>query len=206
MSNLIFFDIEVIPRPLSDEKREEYLAAWQPPKNIKDPEKIEARKAKYEAELHEKLMFRGWNQIVSIAAAVDDRMVECKCNPHEDGLIHWFFDSVSGIDNPRFVGFNIRGFDFLSLAAAAMRHDKAMTRRVHRNQLIDLFDWPLNKQYSLREACQIFGTAQKMQGMDGSKVKDLWFAENYDTIREYNMRDVEITRDLYYQLSRVYEL
>ena len=51
----IVLDIEAVGTPISEKERADALASFRPPKNFKDPEKIEAKRLEYEKDSLDRL-------------------------------------------------------------------------------------------------------------------------------------------------------
>jgi len=123
----------------SDDAVQKALAAWKPPANIKDTDKIEARRREAETRIREKSALLDAAQILCIAAKTETQAVlfdgmsqepttipnwtVLSCGSEREMLIafrHWL-DSVSG-EQTILVGHGIKHFDLPKIRAAYVRH------------------------------------------------------------------------------------
>ncbi len=123
-----------------------------------------------------------------------------------------------GSKRPHYVSFNGRGFDFpfLMLRSAALGIRPGVnlmsgSRWNYRDSHTDLLDeltyqFPqqsgATRRFNLDFYTRAFGIhSPKSEGVDGSKVAELYEAEKYADIAEYCLRDVQATWELYQRWS-----
>jgi 3'-5' exonuclease len=124
-----------------------------------------------------------------------------------------FWKLLKGFNTKRdlIVGHNIFDFDLLFLYKRSIiqcvRPSVSLSFARYRSQPIfdTMHEWEKwrwsRKHISLDELARILGLeSSKQDGMDGSKVYDKFCAGCHGEIAEYCMRDVELTRQVYYRM------
>ena len=112
-----------------------------------------------------------------------------------------------------FIGWNILDFDMHLLMMRSVIHQVKPTVELRFTRFRDrpIFDvmWEFEhwrRRLSLDEAARILGmTSSKIDGVDGSKVYDLFLGGRYQDICDYCMRDTELTRKLFYRINFLQE-
>jgi DNA polymerase elongation subunit (family B) len=142
------------------------------------------------------------------------RMVRCS----EEKILEGFWRICSLYSNPHFITFNGRGFDapFIMLRSAVLRIRPPFnlmqgTRYNYRENHTDLLDelcfmnpqsTGATRRYNFDFVTKAFGIpSPKGEGIDGSKVGQLYAEGKYQDIAEYCLRDVYATWDLYQTLK-----
>jgi uncharacterized protein YprB with RNaseH-like and TPR domain len=106
--NTIIFDIETGPLPVEQIE----IPPFEPPANIKDPEKIAAREAAYKKEYVEQAALGALTgTIVAIGLAAPGKAGEMIAKDTEADTIRGFLAVLEELDWPRLAGFNIATFD-----------------------------------------------------------------------------------------------
>ena len=211
----IIYDIETVKNSLA----EKILLSQNvtPPANIKDPKKIEAAIVAKRHKILEKAAL-SWPtaQIVSIACQeVSSGKKSCFFGEDEKELLCDFFDYLSGFESsPRMIGKNNSGFDDGMVVGRAIVHDIGLVPTFRIGDITDIdkaFGWGKTGNPHVVQ----LGIIAKALSFDdksgkGTDVQN-WFdaftlgdISKGDTIREYNMRDVEITAEFYRRWDKIY--
>lgn len=196
------------------------------PSNIKDPKKIAERAAEnqlkaereaednYEKALadHEKhfrdyAMYAFKSRIVSIAWAWDDEECKVSCSRDEKAILVAFFTDIAahlGMLSFQWAGHNVKQFDLPMLQARAMMN-QCMPRKFdipwrerpwNHDKVFDTMDEiPYIKDgKSLRWILNVLGLEAKL--MSGADVYDAYCCGNIESIKAYNIGDVEAVRNI----------
>ena len=132
----------------------------------------------------------------------------------EKTLIEGFWKILTSYPQPHLITFNGRGFDapFIMLRSALLKvkplHNlMSGIRYSYKDSHTDLLDElcffnpqqsGATRRYNFDFAAKAFGIeSPKADGVDGSKVGELYAHQSYTTIAEYCLRDVQATWDLY---------
>lgn len=113
----LFWDIETRPLPESFLREHNLLPAFDPPGNIKDPEKIEERRKAHEAKaMSDAALSPLTGEICAIGFAVDNHdpeVIHVTDKVNEKALLQVFWRQVRNTVNAhgQLIGFNIKGFD-----------------------------------------------------------------------------------------------
>ena len=219
----VYLDLETLPPELTDEEMQAFKEELQPPKTIKNPEKIEAWiEDNWQKKYRDMAKKSHSATIASFGYAFTDRNVECLYDPerNEKGILENFYSElVSEIDSQlgeanveesnysiKWIGFNNRTFDMdlLWKRAKFYRLDKLanlIPRDRFSKDIIDLkeiFNGPnIHEFTSQGYVCKYFGIKGKPDDIDGSQVYDYWHKGEQAKVAEYNMDDVEKVIQLY---------
>ncbi|MDR2777937.1 MAG: 3'-5' exonuclease [Rickettsiales bacterium] len=134
-------------------------------------------------------------------------------NKTEEQIVRSFFDYFCG-HSPRIVGYNSRTFDLPVLKYRAMKYaipaaklfmannrwenySSRYSLKWHCDLLETLSDFGLSARCKMNEVCSILGIPGKMDGMDGSKVTDLFDCGNIEELDSYCETDVLSTYLIY---------
>lgn len=221
-SVVVVFDIETIEVPLPPEEVERLMAEYESPKNIKDPEKIEARRREYPDKIREQNKFRlGGAQLVSVALAeVTDagiRNLSGHVSSDSNTVARFFAEYLNDITHStvRLCGYNIKNFDIPQMALAMHRAGVRMNTPQGKWDLIDLAEEfgrspkgsGQGSSYKMKELARIFGIEPMRDAdekvMDGSCVQGLYELGELDTILAYNKHDVVMEAKLFQALSTI---
>jgi 3'-5' exonuclease len=132
---------------------------------------------------------------------------------NEARTLRGFWNQLRGFDDRRdlIIGHNIFDFDLPFLYKRSVIHRVQPSVRLsfarYRSRPIfdtmkewELWAWrPGIKLIELAEVLQLGMT--KTEGMDGSRIYDRFCAGCHEEIADYCMRDVELTREIYYRLT-----
>jgi hypothetical protein len=211
----LFIDIETIP-----DQRKGALDRVQVkvPANYKKQETIDKYIEEHREETWKKTALDGtYGEICSIAWAIDDYPVDSYTRTNrfsESEALEGFFAALreyrregEGVyQQIEWTGHNVE-FDLRLLKQRAIVCQvkppfiPADARHGQGNVFCTMREWCGWKGgISLDNLCYALGIEGKGD-IDGSMVPDLWAAGEYDKIREYNVRDVEIVRDIYRRLT-----
>jgi predicted PolB exonuclease-like 3'-5' exonuclease len=114
-------------------------------------------------------------------------------------------------DRDRIVGHNIFDFDLKFIFKRSVIHgvrpcvDLSFAR--YRNQpiydtVMEWERWSFNSKISLDKLGLVLNLpSSKEQGIDGSRVYELFLAGEHQTIRDYCLRDVALTRRIYKRMN-----
>lgn len=210
---MIFIDIETLPTE-SPEVIADIRSGIKAPSNWKDPEKIEKHVDENLDSAVAKTSFSGLHgRVLAIGYAGMNGHARCayaENAEHEKEILELFSDTVSkmsGINDVsriQFIGHNINRFDARFLSQRLMIHGLPILHNLsagkYRQTFIDtmeMFDCFEGKMYSLDNLCKAFGVESPKGDIDGSKIHQAWLDGRHEDIRNYCIRDVEATRELY---------
>lgn len=206
----IYIDIETLPgeeRPNPED--------IEPPKNYKDPAKIKAyQQEKVEDAYRAQALDSMQGRILTIGWAIGEDPAEAQTVglagiETERDLLEAFQDMLleAPIDAERleWVGHNIRTFDLPWIWRKALQHRlHPLARLIPRGRFdkriidtLELWAADFRDRVGMDAIAQFLGLAGKTEGVDGSKVFDLWQAGELRTINDYCRQDVEVTRQVY---------
>ncbi len=210
----IYLDIETLPgveRPSPED--------IEPPKNYKDPAKIQAYQEEKVEEVYRAQALNSMKgRILCIGWAFDDE-------PAQSLIV-----GRDGIETERDLLFRFQAEFFRTLGNAAFSHTQPsnwichnagfdltwLWRKCLKHRVIHLANSIPRHRYSreIQDTCQLWaadfrdhvslndiaqylGVGSKTDGLDGSLVFDLWQAGELETIRQYCEHDVDLTREVY---------
>lgn len=113
----LYWDLETRPLPEAFLREHHLLPAFEPPGNVKDPEKIEVRRKEHDAKsLSEAALDTLTGEICAIGFALDDQdpeVIHVDDKVTEKALLQVFWRQVRNVDrnHGQLIGFNIKGFD-----------------------------------------------------------------------------------------------
>lgn len=210
MIERIYLDCETIP---SGDKINP--ATLKPPATMSKPETIakwyaEQAPAVAEEMYRKRALDSMQGEILCIGYAIDDEEPAILMCSGEEALFTMFGRAMSAAigqyNSPiQFVGWNIRTFDIIWLWRKAIKYNlpalkKIFNRDRYRGNIIDLMEvWSAdNRDYrKMDDVAKFLGLPGKSEGMDGSKVYDLYIENKLNEIMDYCLNDVETARDIY---------
>lgn len=228
----IYFDMETIP----DGELDDFELYKDPPKTIKDPEKIKAWLIEQkEEQFLKQSVDTNRAKILTIGAAVDELKPKCFVdlvdydektvleefenylrNTYQETVDEGFGEARTIYHELAFVGHNIKKFDLQILFVKSLKYRlDFLGKLVHPARL----RYNNGKSYDIME---IWGGAdtftyvsldtvattlgiQGKKGMDGSMVYPKFKEGKIDEIIEYQMDDVELTRNVFKRLRNIIE-
>ena len=133
----------------------------------------------------------------------------------EARILRSFWKLLQGF-NPRrdlLIGFNLLDFDlhFICTRSVIKRVRPSYNICFARFRSSPVFDvmWEFThwrRKISLHEVARVLGLeSSKQNGVDGSRVYDLYVAGRHQEIADYCLKDVELTRAAYYRLNFIEE-
>ena len=133
----------------------------------------------------------------------------------EAKMLRSFWKLIGGFDPRRdlLVGFNLLDFDldFLCTRSVVRRVKPPFNVCFARFRSSPVYDvmWEFThwrKKISLDEASKVLGLeSSKQNGVNGSKVYDLFFEGRHEEIADYCLKDVELTRAIFHRLNFIEE-
>jgi DNA polymerase elongation subunit (family B) len=194
---MIALDIETVRLGITDEDKEAFEAEYSPPGNYKDPAKIEAHKVeawskwcdKVHWTTHEMITWATYDGYDIDADIADEAGVDRLVKRLENG--------------GKIVTFNGVAFD---IPIMLKKLSCEMVTKFRRNDIIDLWAWPLDKSCGLKAAAKAYGLRPDVDDIDGSMVAKLYAINDIKTILEYNMSDAKLTYQLAERLGYFYDL
>ena len=219
--NELFFDIESVPdqKPGWLDRAKKKVS---PPANYKKPETIEKwwkeeGAAKIDQAHRDTALDGAYGEIVSIAWQVNDGEIHCitrEADHSEPALLNDFFDElIEEIEPQRLTKWIAHNSDFdlwfLQQRCWVNNIKSPIRIPVDVRPGSELVADPMRmfrgyysrKFISQDELYRILGGKPYEDDIDGSQVYDLWCQEQYDIIRDYNIRDVEKLVYTYRRLS-----
>lgn len=218
----LYIDIETIPSQASG-AFQEVLDAVKPPGQYKKPESIEKwmdeNAEDVAKEEYHKLGLHGISgEIISIAWAIDDGEVKVATRPgnSEVELLNLFFECIiheirriGEGEHARltWIGHNVE-FDLRYLKQRCLINNikppfiiPADAKHGFYSVFCTMKEWCGWKGYVSQDAlCKAFSIEGKSD-LDGSEVYQAWLDGEYDRIRNYNINDVRIVRELYRRMT-----
>ena len=197
----LFFDIETIPSP--DEHKETHLEILK---------KKSTNNGKTDTEIHENTSFEGtFGRICAIAVIKENEkgtILKDVFSGNEKELLTKFCEAAK--DANRFIGHNIWAFDLPFIYKRSIingvkpRTDISFAR--YRNYPIydTMMEWELwnmMKSQKLDTLAKILNLPTSKDEMDGSMVWDYYQQGKIAEICKYCMKDVELTRQVYYKMT-----
>jgi Predicted 3'-5' exonuclease related to the exonuclease domain of PolB len=191
-------------------------ATYTKPETIAQWQETKGEQARLDA-VHATGLMPAYNQIVSLAWAFEGGTPMVYSGP-EAGILEAFMEDVSRIVSGtrnglsiRWVGHNIVGFDLPCIWWACIRNKVPYAFLPHPRQVkpwettkvVDTL-YQLagtnTKGMSLGNMAKLFGIEDRLPDMDGSKVWNMYCYGRIAEIEDYNIADVEITRELYLRI------
>ncbi len=197
---IITLDIETVP----DQREDAYRQAWnriKAPANWKDPEKIKNYIEEKAQEAYRDTALNGlYGQICAIGYKIEDEPAECIYDGAEADILHVFDRVMQGLrSKPYFVGHKLRDFDLKFMRQRywinGLRWWFGDPRHPH--ECFDtLWAWSgYERKGKLSEIAKAMGI--EYPDADGSQVWDWYQAGDWDSIRTYNIAQVEATYQIY---------
>lgn len=129
---------------------------------------------------------------------------------NEARLLRGFWKLLRGfqLGQDLLVGFNILDFDLLFICQRSIVNQVPPSvnlsfARYRRQPIYDVMWEFTHWHYKIsldQMACALGLTSSKQDGLDGAQVYDYFCAGRHEEVADYCLRDVELTRQLYYQL------
>jgi len=194
----LFFDIETLPS--ADEHKEVHLEILR-----------KKNKGKTDEEIHLSTSFEGtFGRICSIAIIKEGPqgiIQQETFSGDEKEILDKFWEAGKGVD--RFVGHNIWAFDLPFIYKRSIINDvKPLKLNLARYRDLPIYDtmlqwelWNMQKAQKLDTLAKIFNLPTSKDEMDGSMVYDYFLAGRIEDINRYCMKDVELTRKVYYKMA-----
>lgn len=201
----VVIDIETLVLPPTAEEIEAFASNWKPPANIKDPERIEARRQEAFANIpkaieDEKRFTLGGKRMICCALGTISRTgsgvtaIESYSGDDLGKITKGIVDYLDRFDSYRLIGWNHRSFDLPEICKAFRQTGVRPRSRPGKWDLVDLMQFPFERK-GLKATAQAFGL--EVMDVNGSDVQSLYDAGQWDKIREYNEHDVRITGEIY---------
>lgn len=208
-SHSVVVDIETVPSPLTQQMKDFLLKSYRPPKNYKDEAKIAAHREEFLNDLDGEGGFKVYNQRpISIALGVSTGvgLINLQSKLSEDGreLAAFVSEYLTNVGHYRLVGFNHKSFDLPHLCKLAALAGTHWPMKLGKWSAVDLFEFPLDRKYKLKEACIAFGI--EIPAVSGGDVHKLYSEGKLKEIEEYNRDDIRCTHELLQVLSHIYDI
>lgn len=207
--SILFFDIETLANPAALA----LLPEPKPAKNLKDPEKIAADIAAKKAEqIAQAALDPDTAQICSIGFAtleIPARAVMLH-EMSEVAMLETFWSEMAACRG-FCCGYNILSFDLpfimrRSMALGVKPSGIPNLAKYRTSPITDLFGILYNfaPGKGLKTVAKLYGLDNSDSDVDGSQIAELWAAQEYDKIRSYQLRDVDLCIRLYQRMLGVY--
>lgn len=195
----LFFDIETLP--CDESIREIAVAVLRGRKN---------NEGKSEEELYHDTGLDGtFGKICCIGYIKEDgEVTKGVLKGDETEILRQFWEIASDVN--LFIGHNAWGFDlpfiFQRSIILGVKARNINMARYRDNPIYDtmkvwaLWNMEYEKQHKLETLAKILGLPSSKEDMDGSMVWDYYQAGKLDDICKYCMKDVELTRQVYYKM------
>jgi hypothetical protein len=206
----IYIDIETLPghaRPSPED--------IEPPKNYKDPAKIRAyQEEKVEDAYRAQALDSMQGRILSIGWAMGDDPAQAMTVgldgiEDEADLLRTFqellLDQPIDLTHLEWVGHNIRTFDLPWIWRKSLKYRlHSLARFIPRAKFdrriqdtLELWAADFRDRVSIQDIANFLGISGKTDGVDGSKVFDLWLEGYLQIINDYCINDVELSRNVH---------
>jgi len=198
--NKLFFDIETIP------SAEEYKDVF-----IEILKKRNGNGTKSDEEIHASTSFEGtFGRICCIGIIKENSqgIIQKEVfSGNEKEILIKFWDAAQGVT--RFIGHNIWNFDFPFIYKRSIINDiRPIPLNFARYRNTPIYDtmmewelWNTTKAQKLDTLAKVFGLPTSKDEMDGSMVWKYYQEGKIEEICRYCMKDVELTRQVYYKMS-----
>lgn len=196
----LFFDIETLPS--SDEDKETHL---------KILKKKNGKTEGTDAKIHESTSFEGtFGRIccIGILKENDNKILQKEVfSGSEKEILERFWETAADAD--RFIGHNIWAFDLPFIYKRSIINGvKPKFLNMARYRNIPIYDtlqewelWNFGKAQKLDTLAKVLGLPTSKDEMDGSMVWPYYKQGRIDEICKYCMKDVELTRKVYYKMT-----
>lgn len=208
----IYIDIETLPGSVQPSIDDLIAKA---PGNLKKPETIQQwAKDNQENEWRKQALDSMQGRILSIGWAIGDDPAQAMTVGLDDiedeaDLLHTFQELL--LDHPidlsrlDWVGHNIRSFDLPWIWRKSLKYRlHPLARIIPRAKFdkriqdtLELWAADFRDRVSMDDIANFLGISGKTEGVDGSKVFDLWQAGYLQIINDYCAQDVEVTRNVH---------
>jgi predicted PolB exonuclease-like 3'-5' exonuclease len=206
MAQRVFLDLECIPPDKNDPVHQEKLASC-----TEEEYRGLALRGEYARILCIGLIFEDTSgQIIHRGVLGRDRST-MKFHMDEARTLRAFWRLLRHFNPQRdlLIGFNILDYDLLVLKQRSIRHQIKPTCCIPhtRYRAAPVFDvmWEYqswHRRISLDELARVMGmSSSKQNGVDGSRVYDLYLEGRHQEICDYCVADCELTRALYYKIN-----
>ncbi len=194
----LFFDIETLPS--SDEDKEVHLEILR-----------KKSKGKTDEEIHRNTSFEGtFGRIccISVIKEGPQGIIQQETfSGDEKEILEKFWKAGKSVD--RFVGHNIWAFDFPFIYKRSIINGvRPISLSFARYRNTPIYDtmtewelWNTQQKQKLDTLAKIFGFPTSKDEMDGSMVYDYYKKGRLEDICRYCMKDVELTRKVYYKIA-----
>lgn len=196
----LFFDIETIPA--DDDLKDTVVEVYKRRKASID---------KTDAELYESTSFEGtFGRICCIGVIKENYKGVIRkevFKGREKTILQEFWKCAEDVD--RFVGHNIWGFDLPFIYKRSIINQvKPRNLNFARYRNMPIYDtmcewelWNFNTRQSLDSLAKVMDLPTSKDEMDGSMVWQYYQDGRIDDIAKYCMKDVELTRKIYYKMT-----
>jgi 3'-5' exonuclease len=196
----MFFDIETLPS--SDEHRDGHLEILRKKKNNGELG---------DNEIHSMTSFEGtFGRICCIGIIKEDEkgiIQKAVFSGTEKEILTDFWNAAGGVH--RYVGHNVWAFDLPFIFKRSIINGvKPIPLNFARYRNIPIYDtmmewelWNVMKAQKLDTLAKVLGLPTSKDEMDGSMVADYFKEGRIEEIKKYCMKDVELTRKVYYKMT-----
>jgi predicted PolB exonuclease-like 3'-5' exonuclease len=206
MAQRVFLDLECIPPDKNDPVHQEKLASC-----TEEEYRGLALRGEYAQILCIGLIVEDTNgQIIHRGVLGRDRCT-MKFHMDEARTLRAFWRLLQSFNPQRdlLIGFNVLDYDLVVLKQRSIRHQIKPTCCIPhtRYRAAPVFDvmWEYqswHRRISLDELARVMGLqSSKQNGIDGSKVYDLFLEGRHQEICDYCLADCDLTRALYYKIN-----
>ena len=200
----LFLDIETIPS--GDKVLELPHPATMSKADTIEKWKKEKMPAEIEKEFRKRAVISHQCKVISIGYGANNWEVVRYSEKNEKKPIFELNEFIKSIDDPaqniNWIGWNIRKFDLPILRMRAGKYgcDElkwAIPFKRYDNRIIDLMDiFTPSDMTSMKTACDFFDIKHKEE-LDGSMVYDAYLQEKHDLIKEYNLKEIIVLKQLH---------
>lgn len=207
----VIIDIETVINPVEQADVEEYMKAYEPPKNYKTPEAVLRHREKTEKEAVDKLIqerrfsLGGKRMVAAGVGRVNGEGVfdiESWASDDLSVITRGLVTYLDGLgEDYRLIGWNIKGFDLPEVAKSFAKTKVKPKRKPSKWDVIDMCDYPFRR-LSLKETAKALGI--ETCGLTGEDVAQMYADGDWERLKAYNEDDIRITGEVYLVASTIF--
>jgi predicted PolB exonuclease-like 3'-5' exonuclease len=205
MKNYIILDLETIPLAPSPRAVQSFHDKYRPAKNLKTPEAKKRHEVKSYAKFLEDFKWKANGmKVVAVGLGLVEggqlRDVNSVASTKEKEVADYCYDFMHRFAKPpKIVGFYSYKFDFPQYKAFLARNGIIMPVKLTKWDWVDLYN-EVGACGDLDAIAEWYGVTPNKFDFDGSKVEELYWADDLKTIEEYNKEDIRVTGEILQKL------
>jgi hypothetical protein len=210
----LVIDIETVQLPISDRILAQFERDYSPPRNRKKEELLAEHKVESLAGLKEKMAFRigGFRPISVGLAVVQDNRITTSTVIADDNAVQLggrVADAIDKVGDFVFAGYNIDKFDIPGLLWLFSQSNRILKNRIKKWDNVDLCYKPFFGHGGAKDVAEALGIETPLingEQVDGSFVAKWYDLGDWESIKSYNLQDVEMEARILIETCRVWDL